>query len=220
MIHEFMQLSYEEALRRQAEPHKFGLGRWMLFECTPTITLGTRACATDLRVPTQWLEKQAVAILKTDRGGKTTFHGEGQCVGFAVGSLEDHGFGSRDVRAFVEHTLSALARFANAELKRLKKVDSSEDRIAVAELRDPSRAGVWLKKNGAADMKLASVGFRFRRSGISHGFSIQIEPGTGFEWIHPCGMHGVQVQPLYPRSLDPNERLEVWNRLCHALEHD
>ena len=140
-----------------------------LVEHPPIYTAGTSARDADLldaRFP----------VFKTGRGGRFTYHGPGQRVGYVMLDLKRR---KADVRSFVhaleEWLIGTLAQFN------------------VSGERRDGRVGIWVARPGRED-KIAAIGVRVRRWVTFHGVSINVDPDLShFSGIVPCGVseHGV-----------------------------
>ncbi len=145
---------------------------WLL-EHPPLYTAGTSAVADDLIVPDRF------PVYPVGRGGKYTYHGPGQRVGYLVLDLDKRG---RDVRCFV-HKLETWLIGALAEL-------GVEAWIA------EGRVGVWTQAHGR-EAKIGAIGVRVRRWVTLHGFSVNIAPDLShFGGIVPCGLPDYPVTSL------------------------
>ena len=144
---------------------------WLL-EHPPIYTAGTSAQADELldaRFP----------VVRTGRGGRYTYHGPGQRVGYLVLDLAQRG---RDVRCFVH----GLEQWLAAALGRL-----GVEAYAV-----PGRVGLWTAAGGR-EAKLGAIGVRVRRWVTLHGFSVNIDPDLShFTGIVPCGLPDHPVTSL------------------------
>jgi lipoyl(octanoyl) transferase len=151
--------------RRQADDIPDAL---LLLEHPPVYTKGRRATAADLPMGEDWYRMQGVEICDSDRGGRVTYHGPGQLVGYPVVRIGDvPGY----VRTMERAMVTALA----------------EEGIE-AEVR-PGETGVWV--SGA---KVASIGIHVSRGVTTHGFAINVDNDLQpFEWIVPCGLEGVRM---------------------------
>lgn len=116
-------------------------------------------------------------VLRTDRGGKLTYHGPGQLVGYPVVALRAAG---RGVRTFVALLEGALC-------------DTAATFGVAAHVR-PGLPGVWT----AAGRKLASIGLAVRRGVTLHGCALNVErrAAEGFADLEPCGLPGVRATSL------------------------
>jgi lipoyl(octanoyl) transferase len=137
---------------------------WLL-EHPPLYTSGTSATPGDLIAPDRF------PVYPAGRGGKYTYHGPGQRVGYVLLDLDARG---RDVRRFV-HGLEGWL------VETLKHFD------LVAHT-DPTRVGIWVDRPGG-EAKIGAIGVRVRRWVSFHGFAINISPDLGhFAGIVPCGL--------------------------------
>lgn len=141
-----------------------------LVEHPPLFTAGTSADPTELFNPAGF------PVFVAGRGGRYTYHGPGQRVGYVMLDLDARG---RDVRRFV-HSLEAW-------------MIAALGRLNVSARREPGRIGLWVG-SGAAEAKIAAIGVRIRRWVTLHGFAINVAPDLAhFDGIVPCGIrdHGV-----------------------------
>jgi lipoyl(octanoyl) transferase len=151
---------------------------WML-EHPPVYTAGTSAEPGDLidaRFP----------VIATGRGGKHTYHGPGQRIGYVVLDLAKRG---RDVRRYV-HALESWVIAALGEM--------GVEAFAVE-----GRVGIWtIDRNapGGREAKIGAIGVRVKRWVTLHGFSVNVDPDLShFGGIIPCGLAEYGVTSL--RSL-------------------
>ena len=163
-------MPYEQAL---AEMHaravaiRVGAARelvWLL-EHPPLYTSGTSA------VPAELFNPRGLPVHAAGRGGRYTYHGPGQRVGYV---LLDLGARGRDVRAYV-HALEGWVIAALA-------------RIGIAAHRAPGRIGIWTGR-GADEAKIGAIGVRVSHWVTTHGFAINVDPAlSDFSGIVPCGI--------------------------------
>ena len=145
---------------------------WLL-EHPPLYTSGTSADPAELFNP------QGLPVYEAGRGGRYTYHGPGQRVGYLMLDLEKRG---RDVRRFV-HALEGWVIATLAEL-------------GVAAHRSPGRIGLWVGE-GPEEAKIAALGLRVKRWVTLHGFSINVNPDLShFAGIVPCGIAEFGVTSL------------------------
>lgn len=162
---------------------------WLL-EHPPLFTAGTSAHPDELFNP------HGFPVFEAGRGGRYTYHGPGQRVGYLVLDLEKRG---KDIRCFV-HALEGWMIAALGEL-------------GVAARREPGRIGIWTGE-GPKEAKIGAIGVRVRRWVTMHGFSINVAPDLAhFGGIVPCGIAEYGVTSLADLGLDPS-----MNRLDNALE--
>ena len=145
---------------------------WLL-EHPPGFTAGTSAAAEELINPLNFPVHQA------GRGGRYTYHGPGQRVGYLLLDLEKRG---KDIRCFV-HALEGWLIAALGDL-------------GVEARREPGRIGLWVGR-GADEAKIAAIGVRVKRWVTLHGFSVNVAPDLGhFGGIVPCGLSDFGVTSL------------------------
>ena len=151
---------------------------WLL-EHPPLFTAGTSADPAELFNP------QGFPVYEAGRGGRYTYHGPGQRVGYLVLDLEKRG---KDIRCFV-HSLEGWMIDALAEL-------------GVSARREPGRIGIWTGE-GPSEAKIGAIGVRVRRWVTLHGFSINVEPDLShFGGIVPCGLPEFGVTSLSELGTD------------------
>jgi len=145
---------------------------WLL-EHPPLFTAGTSAD------PAELVNPLGLPVFDAGRGGRYTYHGPGQRVGYLMLDLERRG---KDVRCLV-HSLEGWIIATLAALG----VDAH---------RAPGRIGIWVG-DGAAEAKIAAIGIRVKRWVTLHGFSINVAPDLAhFGGIVPCGISEYGVTSL------------------------
>jgi len=162
---------------------------WLL-EHPPLFTAGTSADPAELSNPLGF------PVFEAGRGGRYTYHGPGQRVGYLILDLEKRG---RDIRRFV-HSLEGWMIDALGELE-------------VTARREPGRIGIWTGQ-GQAEAKIGAIGVRVRRWVTMHGFSINVAPDLShFGGIVPCGIAEYGVTSLAALGKD-----DAMDRLDAALK--
>lgn len=154
---------------------------WLL-EHPPVYTAGTSAAADELLDP-------RFEVVETGRGGRYTYHGPGQRVGYVLLDLDERG---RDVRRFV-HALEGWV------------IDTLGD-LGVESWRAAGRIGIWTRGPDGAEAKIGAIGVRVLRWVTMHGFAVNVAPDlTHFSGIVPCGVtdHGVTSLAELGISLAP-----------------
>ena len=145
---------------------------WLL-QHPPLFTAGTSADPAELFNP------QGFPVFEAGRGGRYTYHGPGQRVGYLLLDLDQRG---RDIRRFV-HALEGWMIRALGDL-------------GVSARREPGRIGIWVGE-GAAEAKIGAIGVRVRRWVTLHGFSVNVDPDLShFAGIVPCGLAEFGVTSL------------------------
>lgn len=144
---------------------------WLL-EHPPLYTAGTSADPAELINP-------QFPVHIAGRGGRYTYHGPGQRVGYVMVNLDKRG---KDVRHFV-HALEGWMIATLAEL-------------GIDAWRAPGRVGIWTDDEGA-EAKIGAIGVRVRRWVTLHGFSINVAPDLShFGGIIPCGLPDFAVTSI------------------------
>jgi lipoyl(octanoyl) transferase len=144
-----------------------------LIEHPPLFTAGTSAAAEELSNPLNF------PVFEAGRGGRYTYHGPGQRVGYLMLDLEKRG---KDIRCFV-HSLEGW-------------LIAALGRLGVEARREPGRIGLWVGR-GAAEAKIAAIGVRVKRWVTLHGFSVNVSPDLShFGGIVPCGISEFGVTSL------------------------
>jgi lipoyl(octanoyl) transferase len=155
----------------RAEAVAGGMARelvWLL-EHPPVYTAGTSADPAELIDP-------RFPVHASGRGGRYTYHGPGQRIGYLVLDLNNRG---RDVRCYVH----ALEGWLIAALGRL----------GIAAFRAPGRVGIWTLDNGT-EAKIGAIGVRVKKWVTLHGFSVNLAPELShFSGIIPCGIEDFGV---------------------------
>jgi len=145
---------------------------WLL-EHPPLYTAGTSAVEEELLAPDRF------PVFRAGRGGRYTYHGPGQRVGYVLLDLEKRG---RDVRCFV----AGVEKWLIAVLADFGIEGRSE----------PGRIGIWTG-HGAREAKIGAIGLRVRRWVSFHGFSLNIDPDLShFSGIIPCGLGDFAVTSM------------------------
>jgi lipoyl(octanoyl) transferase len=147
----------------------------LLLEHWPVYTRGRRSGPGELPMGEEWYRMQGIDIVETDRGGKVTYHGPGQLVGYPIVRVDD-------VVAYVRTLERALvAALADEGLGARARPEDG-----------PDYTGVWV-----GERKIASIGVHVARGVTTHGFAVNIEGDLqpcGF--VVPCGLEGVQMTSL------------------------
>jgi lipoyl(octanoyl) transferase len=174
-------VDYNEALElqerlRTARQHDELPDVLLTLEHPPVYTRGRRSRPGELPMGEGWYLERGIEIVETDRGGRLTYHGPGQLVGYPIVGVDD-------VVAYVRTLENALVRAL---------VDEG---IAGARSRPHdghNYTGVWVE-----DRKIASIGVHLSRGVSTHGFAVNVENDLEpFSWIVPCGLDGVQMTSL------------------------
>jgi lipoyl(octanoyl) transferase len=147
----------------------------LLLEHPPVFTAGKR---------TEPFERPAdpggAPVIDVDRGGKITFHGPGQLVGYPIVRLPDH----VKVVDYVRRVEEALIRVCAD--------------VGVATARVPGRSGVWLRADDRGpERKVAAIGIRVSHGVTMHGFALNCDVDLGwYDRFVPCGIADAGVTSL------------------------
>jgi len=145
---------------------------WLL-EHPPVYTAGTSASPDELLDP-------RFEVVKAGRGGRYTYHGPGQRIGYVLLNLSTR---ARDVRGFV-HALEGWV------------IDTLAD-FNVPAWRADGRVGIWTHGPDGREAKIGAIGVRIRRWVTMHGFSVNLSPDLShFGGIVPCGIEEFGVTSL------------------------
>ncbi len=181
---ETAQIAYRDALSAmQARNEAIATGQaremvWLL-EHPPVYTAGTSADGAELLDP-------RFEVVDAGRGGRYTYHGPGQRVGYVMLDLKERG---RDVRCFV-HSLEGWVIATLAE-------------FGVECWRSEGRIGIWTNDIDGREAKIGAIGVRVRRWVTMHGFSVNIAPDLAhFSGIVPCGIDQFGVTSLQRLGID------------------
>ena len=151
---------------------------WFL-EHPPVYTAGTSAAADELLDP-------RFEVVEAGRGGRYTYHGPGQRIGYVLLDLNQRG---RDVRCFVH----GVEQWVIETLKIFGVESWAVD----------GRVGIWTRDVDGREAKIGAIGVRVRRWVTMHGFSVNLDPDLShFSGIVPCGIEELGVTSLKRLGLD------------------
>jgi lipoyl(octanoyl) transferase len=155
--------------RRQADELPDTL---LLLEHPPVYTRGRRALDGELSLGEDFYRERGIEIVPTDRGGRVTYHGPGQLVGYPIMRVLDIGAHLRTMEAAI---VAALAEYGIEARSRCEEgIDYT---------------GVWVQ-----DRKIASIGVHVSRGVSTHGFAVNVVNDLApFNWIVPCGLPDVTM---------------------------
>jgi lipoyl(octanoyl) transferase len=169
---------YSDALREQKELEGYRqTGRvpdvLLLLEHPPVYTRGRRSEAGELPMGEDWYRAQGIDVVQTDRGGRITYHGPGQLVGYPIMSLKPY---RDDVEQYIRRMEAAII----ATLADVGIVAGPIEGLT----------GVWTHE----PRKIASIGVHVSRGVTTHGFAINVNNDLQpFEWIVPCGIENCRM---------------------------
>jgi lipoyl(octanoyl) transferase len=185
-------IDYEEALVIQRRLHQEVVDQLsdnslLLLQHPPVFTAGRRTLDSERPI-------DGSKVIDVDRGGKITFHGPGQIVGYPIVKLKK----PNDVVGFVRQIEKALIQICQ---------DFNIEGQTYCE-----RSGVWIRDE-RGDRKIAAIGIRVAKGVTMHGFALNVNPDLSyFDRIIPCGIADAQVTSMereLSRSIALEEVLEV-----------
>ncbi len=169
---EALALQEELRARRQADEIPDAL---LLLEHPPVYTRGRRTLPADLPMGEDWYRMQGIEVEDVDRGGRVTYHGPGQLVGYPIMRIGDV---PEYVHTMERGIIAALA-----------------DELVEAQIRD-GLTGIWVD-----DRKIGSIGVHVQRGVTTHGWAVNVDNDLQpFEWIIPCGIENVRMTSLYKET--------------------
>jgi lipoyl(octanoyl) transferase len=217
-IHRLGSVPYRDALALQAELQAQRQAddipdTLLLLEHPPVYTRGRRSLADqrshrsgiggELPLGEDFYRARGIEIVPTDRGGRVTYHGPGQLVGYPIMRVADVGVHLRRMEAAI---VAALAEYGIPARSRCAEgIDYT---------------GVWVDER-----KIASIGVHLSRGVSTHGFAVNVTNDLKpFEWIVPCGLDGVAMTSLELELGHPADGgLDAFAELtasCFAQAHD
>ena len=151
-------------------------------------TQGTSAAKSEI------LKKNKIQIVKTNRGGKTTYHGPGQRIIYFIINLNKR---KKDIRQFISIIESSLMEFLNAY-----NLDCATYK---------NRVGIWVTgKNGkkfSKEEKIGAIGLRLKNWITYHGLSFNINPDMkNYKYINACGLENYRNTSLQELGININEK--------------
>jgi lipoyl(octanoyl) transferase len=191
----------------------------LLLEHPPVYTKGRRSTADELPMGEDWYRMQGIEVTGTDRGGRVTYHGPGQLVGYPIVSLR-----ALANRATPGRGAEDVARIDVVEyIRRMERVmiASLSDHLVETGLID-GLTGVWTKgprpgenPGGAEARKIGSIGVHVNRGITTHGFAINVNNDLQpFEWIVPCGIEACRVTSLTRELGAPQDMAAFMDTVC------
>jgi lipoyl(octanoyl) transferase len=153
----------------------------LLLEHPPVYTRGRRSAADELALGADFYRAKGIGVVHTDRGGRVTYHGPGQLVGYPIMRIHDV---HRYLRTIEDAIVAALAKEGIAARSRhAEGIDYT---------------GVWVDTpKGTGERKIASIGVHVARGVTTHGFAVNVhndlEP---FSWVIACGLPDVAMTSI------------------------
>lgn len=158
----------------------------LLLEHPHTITVGKKGGKDEVLADSEKLKKKGISIFYIGRGGRVTYHGPGQLVGYPILNLNSY---LNDLHLYLRYLEEVLIRT-------LKEFRIEAGRIN-------GLTGVWVGRR-----KIASIGIKVRRWITLHGFALNVNTELSyFNLIQPCGMKA-QIMTSMERILNRNVKIE------------
>ncbi len=162
----------------------------LLLEHPPVYTKGRRSTPDELPMGEDWYRRQGIDVVETDRGGRVTYHGPGQLVGYPIVSLRPY---RDDVHEYIRRMEQMI-------------ITSLRDWEVEAGLVD-GLTGVWTPDR----RKIGSIGVHVSRGITTHGFAINVNNDLQpFEWIVPCGIESCRMSSL-SRELSGEQEFDAFS---------
>jgi lipoate-protein ligase B len=158
----------------------------LLLEHDPVYTKGRRTERADLPMGEDWYRAQGIEVAETTRGGRVTYHGPGQLVGYPIMEITDV---IRYVRTLEQAAIAALGEEGVEAVVR------------------EGLTGIWV-----GDRKIGSIGVHVSRGVTTHGFAINVDNDLQpFEWVVPCGLDGVRMTSI-TKETGKGDHLDCFRR--------
>lgn len=195
LVHDLKHLAYGDALLIQEQTHEQvssgQISHTLLFvEHPPVFTAGKRTL--DFERP-----QDGTAVIDVNRGGKITWHGPGQIVGYPIVRLAN----PTELVGFVREIENALIDTCNEFGLHVQRIKG--------------RSGVWIKDD-VNPRKIAAIGIRVAKGTTMHGFALNVNPDlSAFSQIIPCGIADAQVTSMAQelrREISASEVMPVLER--------
>jgi lipoyl(octanoyl) transferase len=175
-----LQRSFHEERRQGLRPDAL-----LLLEHPPVITLGRNADSRDVTTPSDELVRLGIEVHRVERGGRATYHGPGQIVGYPVWRLAERKLG---IRRLVEGLETAMMQTA--------------EEFSVKAFLRPGLPGVFCEEG-----KIGAVGLAVQGGVTLHGFAFNVDADLNhFRLIVPCGLSDIPAASL---SSVLNRRIET-----------
>jgi lipoyl(octanoyl) transferase len=173
----------------------------LLLEHPPVYTCGRRSAEGELPFGEDFYRAKGIEVVATDRGGRITYHGPGQLVGYPIMHTADIG---RHLRTMGGSIVSALGEEGIQARSRCEE--------------GPDYTGVWV-----GDRKIASIGVHVSRAVTTHGFAVNVDVDLDpFSWVVACGLPDVVMTSIAKEktsgeAVDPHRfRANIASHFCRA----
>ncbi len=193
-------LTMQEAIRARRQAGELP-DTLLLLEHPPVYTRGRRSRPDELTLGEDFYAARGIEVIPTDRGGRVTYHGPGQLVGYPI-------MGAPDVvthlRGLEDAIVAALAKTGIDARSRPR--DGAD------------YTGVWV-----ADRKIASLGVHVARGVSTHGFAVNVDNDLEpFLWVVACGLPDVTMTSIAQelgKADSGRFRAHVAHHVCETFGH-
>jgi lipoyl(octanoyl) transferase len=163
----------------------------LLLEHPPVYTRGRRSAQGELTMGDDFYRAKGIDVVAVDRGGKVTYHGPGQLVGYPIMRVSD-------VMAYVRTMEEAIVTALADEGLRGARGRSHEGR---------DFTGTWIEER-----KIASIGIHLSHEVTTHGFAVNVDNDLApFDWVVACGLPDVRMTSI-ARETDGEEHLPCFRK--------
>ena len=172
--------------------------RMLIVEHPPVITMGRKECIADVVSTESTLSAEGIELIKSNRGGRATYHGPGQLVSYFICELSSFGMGVADfVFALEEMCIRTLADFD------------------ICATRDPVNPGLWVGTD-----KIVAIGLNVSHGVTQHGLALNVDCDlAAYRHIIACGIHGRGITSIERLTGQRPQQSAVGQRLiAHAGE--
>ncbi len=170
----------------------------LLLEHPPVYTRGRRSGDAELALGEDFYRSRGIDLTDTDRGGRVTYHGPGQLVGYPIMRVAGIGSHLRTIEA------SIVAALAEERIEARSRADEG-----------PDYTGVWVQ-----DRKIASIGVHVSREISTHGFAVNVTNDLDpFSWVVACGLPDVAMTSIAEETApdSPTGLACFRRRMAHAF---
>ena len=162
------------------------------------ITLGKSEDGSNLIYPAEFYREKGIDIVKVDRGGKATYHGPGQLIGYMIFNLNDFSMGIKDFIFKLEEILIELLSYYGIKANRNKEFP----------------IGLW---NG--NKKIAFIGMHVTKGITHHGFSLNVNPDLAyFNYLNSCGIKALDISSILKETNVLPQYDEIVDKLLPIYE--
>ncbi|OGO79359.1 MAG: lipoyl(octanoyl) transferase [Clostridiales bacterium GWB2_37_7] len=148
----------------------------ILVEHPPVITIGRGGDEANVVASEEYLNSMGIDVVRTNRGGDVTYHGDGQIVVYPIVNIKDLKMGIRDFVYNLEEIFIQLLI----------------DKYNIEAGRYPEYTGVWIENR-----KIAAIGLAVKRGVTMHGVAFNVNTNLKhFQLIVPCGITGKEVTSI------------------------